>query len=71
MLSNKWIKNILLSTAVQTAQPQRKEVPGMKQIAQLTPHRKKKFLMEFRRYLKNYLDHPAIRNRYQQTGKTN
>ena len=43
----------------------------MKQIAQLTPHRKKKYLMEFRRYLKNYLDHPAIRNRYQQPGKTN
>lgn len=41
----------------------------MKEIKKNTARRRKRFLLQFQRYLNNYLKHPGFRNRDPKAGK--
>ena len=41
----------------------------MKDAKQISARRRKRFLLQFQRYLANYLKHPGFRSRYMQPGK--
>jgi|GEM_PF-2015587 len=41
----------------------------MKEVKKLSTRRRKRFMMQFQRYLENYLKHPGFRDRYLQSGR--